>query len=124
MYKTPGAQSVKELVTQLRDLHRSHSAALEDGRMDDAQDLLDQQSVLEAQLEKMRTGWDRANSPVVTAEDIAELVSMWTGVPLTQLKQEESERLLHMEEELRKQIVGQEEAIELIPRQFGVPALA
>ena len=116
MYKTPGAQSVKELVTQLRDLHRSHSAALEDGRMDDAQDLLDQQSVLEAQLEKMRTGWDRANSPVVTAEDIAELVSMWTGVPLTQLKQEESERLLHMEEELRKQIVGQEEAIELISK--------
>ena len=116
MYKTPGSQSVKELVTQIRQLRQSHSAALEDGRLEDAQDLLDQQSALEAQIEKMRTGWDRANSPVVTAEDIAELVSMWTGVPLMQLREEESERLLNMETTLKQQIIGQDEAIEIIAK--------
>ena len=67
-------------------------------------------------MEKLRTGWDRANSPIVTADDIAEVVSMWTGVPVMQMAQEESERLLHMEEELRKQIIGQEEAIETISK--------
>jgi ATP-dependent Clp protease ATP-binding subunit ClpC len=71
---------------------------------------------IENQLERMRTAWDRANSPVVTAEDIAELVSMWTGVPLMQIAQEESERLLHMEDELKGSIVGQDEAIEAISR--------
>jgi len=116
MYKTPGSQSVKELVTQIRQLRQSHSAALEDGRLEDAQDLLDQQSALEAQIEKLRTGWDRANSPVVTAEDIAELVSMWTGVPLMQLREEESERLLNMETTLKQQIIGQDEAIEIIAK--------
>jgi ATP-dependent Clp protease ATP-binding subunit ClpC len=116
MYKTPGSQSVKELVTQIRQLRQSHSAALEDGRLEDAQDLLDQQSALEAQIEKMRSGWDRANSPVVTAEDIAELVSMWTGVPLMQLREEESERLLNMETTLKQQIIGQDEAIEVIAK--------
>jgi len=53
---------------------------------------------------------------VVTAEDIAEVVSMWTGVPLMQIAQEESERLLHMEDELQAHIIGQDEAITAISR--------
>ncbi|TLN20206.1 AAA family ATPase, partial [bacterium] len=116
MYKSPAAKTVKDLMEQLRDVRHSHSLALEDGRFDDAQDLLDRENGLENQLERMRTGWDRATSPVVTADDIAEVVSMWTGVPLMQLAQEESERLLHMEDELRHAIVGQEEAIEAISK--------
>ena len=60
----------------------------------------------------MRTGWDRStDAPKVTADDIAEVVSMWTGVPVMQIAQEESERLLQMEEALHKRIVGQDEAI-------------
>jgi hypothetical protein len=55
-----------------------------------------------APVERLRTGWDRANSPIVTADDIAEVVSMWTGVPVMQIAQEESQRLLQMEDELRK----------------------
>ena len=55
-------------------------------------------------IERLRSGWDRATSPVVSADDIAELVSMWTGVPLMQLAEEESQRLLKMEDELRKSI--------------------
>jgi len=116
MYKSPAAKTVKDLMGQLREIRHSHSLALEDGRFDDAQELLDRENALESQLERMRTGWDRATSPVVSADDIAEVVSMWTGVPVMQLAQEESERLLHMEDELRHAIIGQEEAIEAISK--------
>jgi len=116
MYKSPAAKTVKDLMEQLRDVRHNHNQALEDGRFDDAQDLLDRENGLENQLERMRTGWDRATSPVVSADDIAEVVSMWTGVPLMQLAQEESERLIHMEDELRQVIIGQEEAIEAISK--------
>ena len=116
MYKSPAAKTVKDLMEQLRDVRHNHNQALEDGRFDDAQDLLDRENGLENQLERMRTGWDRATSPVVSADDIAEVVSMWTGVPLMQLAQEESERLIHMEDELRHAIIGQEEAIEAISK--------
>ncbi len=71
---------------------------------------------LSEQIERPRTARDRAYSPVVSAEDIAEVVSMWTGVPLMQLAEEESQRLLKMEEELRKSIIEQEDAILTISR--------
>jgi ATP-dependent Clp protease ATP-binding subunit ClpC len=101
---------------QLRETRHNHALALEDGRHDDAQDFLDRQEALERQLERLRTGWDRATSPTVTAEDIAEVVSMWTGVPVMQIAQEESARLLQMEDELRKHIIGQDEAIVAISK--------
>src|SRR5690606_41100668 len=69
-----------ELMDQLRETRHNRALALEDGRHDDAQDFLDRQEALERQLERLRTGWDRATSPTVMAEDIAEVVSMWTGV--------------------------------------------
>jgi ATP-dependent Clp protease ATP-binding subunit ClpC len=116
MYKSQSAKKAKELTAQLRDLRHNHALALEDGRNDDAQEFMERQDALERQLEVLRTGWDRATSPTVTAEDIAEVVSMWTGVPVMQIAQEESARLLHMEDELRKAIVGQEEAIHAIAR--------
>jgi len=111
MYKSPAAQTFKDLMSQLKGVRASRSAAVESGRNDDAQEFSNQESGLKMQIEKLRTGWDRSNSPVVTAEDIAELVSMWTGVPIMQLATEESQRLLNMEDELRKTIVGQDEAI-------------
>ncbi len=116
MYKSPAAEKAKNLMIQLRDLRQSHTLAMEEGRSDDAQKYLLNQEDLEQQLDLMRTGWDRATSPVVTADDIAELVSMWTGVPVMQIAQEESQRLLLMEDELRKHIIGQEEAIEAISK--------
>jgi ATP-dependent Clp protease ATP-binding subunit ClpC len=116
MYKSPAARNAKDLITQLREVRQNHSLAVEDSRNDDAQELLERESALEAQIEKLRTGWDRLNSPVVTADDIAEVVSMWTGVPLMQLAQEESARLLNMENELKKSIIGQVEAIETISK--------
>jgi ATP-dependent Clp protease ATP-binding subunit ClpC len=116
MYKSPAAKTSKELLRQLREIRQNHHLAVEESRYDDAQELSNRQADLERQVEKLRTGWDRANSPIVTADDIAEVVSMWTGVPVMQIAQEESERLLHMEEEMRKQIIGQEEAIETISK--------
>jgi ATP-dependent Clp protease ATP-binding subunit ClpC len=116
MYKSPAAKASKDLMTQLREIRHNHALALEDGRYDDAQEILERQEALERQLERLRTGWDRSNSPVVTADDIAEVVSMWTGVPVMQIAQQESQRLLQMDEELKKRIIGQEEAIEAISK--------
>jgi ATP-dependent Clp protease ATP-binding subunit ClpC len=116
MYKSPAARQAKQLTEELREIRRNYELALEDGHHDDAQDYLERQRELENQLERLRSGWDRSSSPTVTADDIAEVVSMWTGVPVMQIAQEESERLLHMEDELRKHIVGQEEAIESISK--------
>ena len=116
MYKSPAAKTSKDLMGQLREIRHNHAMALEDGRYDDAQEILERQESLERQLERLRTGWDRASAPVVTADDIAEVVAMWTGVPVMQIATEESQRLLQMEEELRKSIIGQEEAIQAIAR--------
>ena len=116
MYKSPAAQTFKDLMGQLKDVRHDRSMAIENGRNDDAVALSDREASLEAQIEKLRTSFDRSTSPVVTANDIAELVSMWTGVPLMQLATEESERLLHMEDELKKFIVGQDEAINTIAK--------
>ncbi len=116
MYKSSQAKTAKELMRQLRELRQNQALALEDGRNDDAQDMIERQEALEIQLDRLRTGWDRASSPTVTAEDIAEVISMWTGVPVMQIAQEESQRLLKMEEELQLQIIGQEEAIQAISK--------
>ncbi len=111
MYKSPMARTTKELMDQIRETRHNRTQAMDDGRNDDAQEYLEKQEELENTLEKMRTGWDRTNSPTVTADDIAELVSMWTGVPVMQIAREESQRLLQMENELQNSIIGQTDAI-------------
>ncbi len=71
---------------------------------------------LEEKLEDLKAAWDRDTSPTVSIEDIAEIVSMWTGIPVMELAEEESDRLIHMEEELHRHIIGQDEAIEKISK--------
>ncbi len=116
MYKSPAAKQAKELYRQLRIARQNRALAQEEGNHEDVREWEEQALELESQIERLRSGWDRENSPKVTAEDIAEVVSMWTGVPVMQLTEEESQRLLKMEDELRKSIVGQEEAIVVISR--------
>ncbi len=116
MYKSPAAKQAKDLFTQLREVRQNRALAQEEGNADEVNSWQSKETGIENQLERLRTAWDRATSPVVTAEDIAEVVSMWTGVPLMQIAQEESERLLHMEDELRAHIIGQEDAIVAISR--------
>ena len=116
MYKSPAAKHAKDLFGQLRQARQNRTLAQEEGNSEDIKEWEERELDLGQQIERLRTGWDRANSPVVTAEDIAEVVSMWTGVPLMQLAEEESQRLLKMEDELRKSIIGQEDAIVAISR--------
>jgi ATP-dependent Clp protease ATP-binding subunit ClpC len=116
MYKSPAAKQAKDLFTQLREVRANRALAQEEGNSEELQGYTEQETSIENQLERLRLGWDRANSPIVTADDIAEVVSMWTGVPVMQIAQEESQRLLKMEDELRASIIGQDEAIASIAR--------
>jgi ATP-dependent Clp protease ATP-binding subunit ClpC len=116
MYKSPAAKHAKDLFSQLKQARQNRTLAQEEGNSEDIKEWEEREGDLSQQIERLRTGWDRANSPVVTAEDIAEVVSMWTGVPLMQLAEAESQRLLKMEDELRKDIIGQEDAIVAISR--------
>ncbi|NTU57157.1 MAG: AAA domain-containing protein, partial [Anaerolineales bacterium] len=116
MYKSPAAKEAKDLFGQLRLARQNRSLAQEEGNNEDVKEWEEREVELSEQIERIRTGWDRATSPVVSAEDIAEVVSMWTGVPLMQLAEAESQRLLKMEDELRGSIVGQEDAIIAISR--------
>ncbi|HSO28150.1 MAG TPA: ATP-dependent Clp protease ATP-binding subunit, partial [Anaerolineales bacterium] len=116
MYKSPAAKQAKDLFSQLREVRHNRTLALEDGSMEDVKEWEEKELELQDNLERLRTGWDRANSPTGSAEDIAEVVSMWTGIPVMQIAQEESERLLDMEAELKQEIIGQNEAIASISR--------
>lgn len=116
MYKSPEALQLKEMVTNLKSVRENHALAIEESRHDDADELLDREEELERQLKKLRAGWDRAKGPQVKEDDIAEVVSMWTKIPVSQITEAETERLLHMENALHKRIVGQNDAIESISR--------
>jgi ATP-dependent Clp protease ATP-binding subunit ClpC len=117
MYKSPEARNLKETMERLRETRRAHAQAIEEARFDDAQELMAAEGQLEEKISGMRAGWSRsADAPRVTADDIAEVVSMWTGVPVMQIAQEESVRLLQMEEVLHRRIIGQDEAIQAISK--------
>jgi ATP-dependent Clp protease ATP-binding subunit ClpC len=111
MYKSESAMSSKDLVTELREVRKELKSAKASADGDNIQALLKRQELLEEQLHGIQTAWNRSEAPVVDENDIAEIISMWTGIPLTQIESEESERLLNLEEDLSKSIIGQEEAI-------------
>ncbi|MEZ0395354.1 MAG: ATP-dependent Clp protease ATP-binding subunit [Anaerolineales bacterium] len=116
MYKSDAARSAKDLYTQLKQARQNRVLAQEEGKAEDVRLWETREVELNEQLARMKSGWDRASSPVVTADDIAEVIAMWTGVPVMQIAQEESQRLLQMEAELQKSIIGQEEAIRAISK--------
>lgn len=117
MYKTPIAGNLKESFESLRTVQEEQELALEEARYEDAADLRERERELEETIEQLRLGWqDMDAGPAVSAEDIAEVVAMWTGIPVMQLANEESERLLQMEDALHARIVGQDEAINTIAK--------
>jgi ATP-dependent Clp protease ATP-binding subunit ClpC len=117
MYKMPYASSLKETFTHIKSVQREKDEAIDAEKWAEATALRDRERELKSQLEQLRVGWDSSAASIsVTTDDVAEIVSMWTGVPLMQLKTEESERLLNMEDALHERIVGQDEAIEAISR--------
>ncbi len=116
MYKSGASTSAKELYKQLKQVRLNRTLAQEEGKAEDVVTWQAQEVDLNEQLKQLKTGWERATSPVVTADDIAEVVAMWTGVPVMQMAEKESQRLLRMEEDLGMSIIGQEEAIQSIAK--------
>ena len=116
MYKAPRSESLRDLFGKLKNVQQAKEEAIEEHRYEDAAALRDQEIELQEQLEALRAEQSVASDIAVSAEDIAEVVSMWTGIPLTQLHSSETERLLHMERGLHKRIVGQDEAITAVAK--------
>ena len=106
--------SVKEAQKVLETVRKEKEEAIGSQQYEYAAELRDRELKLAEKLEGLETEWQTTNTdeqPTVTAEEIAEVVSMWTGIPVTRLAVEETERLLHMEDALHERIVGQDEAI-------------
>ncbi len=117
MYKSPEAASLREAFVNLKVLQKEKADAISEERFDEAIDLRYREVELRHQMDQMRSGWDAlAQRPRVTAEDIAEVVAMWTGVPVRRIAGEESERLLQMEKALHERVVGQDEAVKAISK--------
>ena len=116
MYKSEAALTSKDLVTELREINKQLSDPDSKLDNDEVEALAQQQLKLEEELQVLQTGWDRATSPTVSEDDIAEVISMWTGIPLMQIATEESTKLLNLEEELGKVIIGQSEAIQAVSK--------
>ncbi len=111
--------TLKEAKQLEESVRREKEAALSKQEYQYAAELRTRELHLEEKVKKLQEEWQfeqEEQKAVVTAEDIAEVVSMWTGVPVMQLAGDETSRLLHMEEALHKRIVGQDEAIDLIAK--------
>ncbi len=107
-------EEVKEAMEVLERVRKEKEEAIASQQYEVAAELRDRELHLSENVGNLEREWqaDRNKERTqVTEEDIAEVVSMWTGIPVTRLAQEETERLLHMEEELHKRIIGQDEAI-------------
>ena len=105
---------LKETMRDLDELHQEKEAAISSQQYENAAELRDRELKLTSKIEKLRQEWQKeqdASQIVVTDEDIAEVASMWTGIPVARIASEESTRLLQMEEALHKRIIGQDEAI-------------
>ena len=111
--------SLKEAMRGLESLRKEKDAAISQQQYEYAAELRDREVKLQEKIEKMEQGWEserEESKPVVTDEDIAEVVSMWTGIPLSRIANEESARLLQMEATLHGKVVGQDEAITTIAK--------
>ncbi len=116
IYKSPEAVRLRESCTRLRELEEQMETAVRTQRFEEARRLRLHIQTLEQEIERLQRGEDTGPWATVGVEDVAEVVSMWTGVPLAQLAAEQGQRLLQMEEELGKRIVGQDEAIQTLAR--------
>jgi len=117
--KSATPPSLKEAQSGLESLRREKEAAISSQQYEYAAELRDREVKLQEKIESMEEGWEserEASKPVVTAEDIAEVVSMWTGIPVSRIASEESQRLLEMEDALHARVIGQEEAISAIAK--------
>ncbi len=114
MYRSASPPSLKEAMRGLEALRNELEAAISAQDFDLASTLRERERKLKERISGLEKDWkeeQRQDEPTVGEEDIAQVVSMWTGIPLTRIAGEESERLLQMETALHERVIGQEEAI-------------
>jgi len=121
MYRSATPPRLRDALRGLEALRKEREAALEDQQYELANDLKEREErmlmrIQEIEAELGTRSNERYERPYVTEEDIAEVVGMWTGVPVTRLTGNETQRLMHMEEFLHSRIVGQHEAIVTISK--------
>ena len=109
------AKKTLPLELEIQALSDDLENLLEAGGIDEAAELLKKQRKLEAKLDKMKQN-KNAKNVVVDAEDIADVVSVWTKIPVNKLTEQESKRLERLEEELHKRVVGQNEAVDAVAK--------
>jgi ATP-dependent Clp protease ATP-binding subunit ClpC len=111
--------TLKDALRGLESVQSEKDAAIGAQQYELAAELRDRESKLRDKIEKLESGWQTQQGneqPVVGGEDIAHVVSMWTGIPVMRIAEEESARLLKMEESIRQRVIGQEEAITVVSR--------
>jgi len=107
--------NLKDVEDKIEALRREKEASVKGQDFEKAAALRDQEREQRAELERTKRQWSKAKAeaqPVVSEEDIAHVVSKWTGIPVSRLEEKEMQKLLRMEEELHKRVIGQQEAIE------------
>ena len=107
----------KDLNQKLEEVEKEKEAAVKNQEFEKAAELRDKEKELKKELENIKGDWQQQkgrDDSVVTIEDIASIVSSWTGIPVTKLEEAETEKLLRLEDELHKRVVGQDEAIKVV----------
>lgn len=110
---------LKQMEARLEEVLKEKEAAIHSQEFEKAAQLRDEERKLREQLEAKKGAWEKEKGlekSVVTAEDVAQIVSSWTGIPVSKLAQEESERLLNLEEVLHQRVIGQDEAVRAVAR--------
>lgn len=110
---------IRDKEREIEEIKIKEKEADESGDLEKKTELIEKRKQLKKELEEMKRKWREEREkkkPVVTEEDIAIIASKWTGIPVTRLTQSEAEKLMHMEEELHKRIVGQDEAVKIISK--------
>ncbi len=110
---------VKELEEKLKRLTLEKNKAAKNENYPQAQKLVEEMNAVQEKINKLRSEWKgekQTTSPTIGSNDIAEIVSGWTGVPVVKLTEQESEKLLHLEENLHKRIIGQDEAVSAVAK--------
>ncbi|AQS54502.1 MAG: ATP-dependent protease ATP-binding subunit ClpC [Novibacillus thermophilus] len=111
--------NLKELEQKLEEVRKEKDAAVQSQEFEKAAALRDDEQKLREQLEESRKQWKEdqgRDDSEVTEEDIAEVVASWTGIPVKKIAEEESERLLKMEDILHERVIGQDEAVKAVSR--------
>lgn len=111
--------SIKELEARIAELEQEKETAIKTEEFEQAAEIKKLQDGLRTSLKAAKRAWESTHDSgeiVVTADNVAEIVSRWTGIPVQSMQEEESQRLLHLEEVLHKRVIGQEEAVKALAK--------